>query len=73
MDNCAICQEREAEWGLSAPMFNGQIVDPSTTTEWAGMQVCRPCYEESLREISQMRLREDVRQFTAAQRKRGRL
>lgn len=42
--NCVMCGiNTEIEY--SVPMYEGKIVDPSKTDDWAGFIVCRNCYD----------------------------
>jgi hypothetical protein len=43
--NCALCGE-ETPLGWSVPMYEGKIVDPTKTDDWAGMPVCSGCYNK---------------------------
>jgi hypothetical protein len=45
MDPCNVCFEREAKSNLALAMFQGNIVDPDVTPEWAGMPVCQECFD----------------------------
>jgi len=40
---CSVCGEETL--GLYMPMYEGRVVDTEKTDEWAGMPVCRGCYE----------------------------
>jgi len=41
---CSVCGE-ETPLGLYMPMYEGKVVDTDKTDEWAGMPVCKGCYE----------------------------
>lgn len=42
--NCTLC-DVETPLGYSVAMYEGKIVDATKTNEWAGMPVCKECYE----------------------------
>ena len=43
--NCTICW-KETQLGYWLPMYEGEVVDIKKTEEWAGMPVCKECYEK---------------------------
>ncbi len=43
--NCVLCRV-DILLGLSAPMYEGKVVDPSKTDDWAGQPVCKLCYKK---------------------------
>jgi len=43
--NCTLCgKDTPLNWSI--PMYEGKKVDTKKTDEWAGMPVCKDCYEE---------------------------
>ncbi|TFG93970.1 hypothetical protein E4H12_16040 [Candidatus Thorarchaeota archaeon] len=41
---CELCGD-PADEGYSVPMYEGKIVNEEETDDWAGVLVCRKCYE----------------------------
>lgn len=46
-DVCPICQERPPDSGVTVPMYEGEIVDPKRTDQWAGFRICSRCAAEA--------------------------
>ena len=42
--DCVICG-KETLLGHSVPMYEGEIVDPDNTDDWAGQTVCKKCHD----------------------------
>jgi len=43
--NCVLC-EIDTPLGHSVPMYEGRIVGPEKTDEWAGQIICKKCYDK---------------------------
>ena len=42
---CTICQaDTPLRWSM--PMYEGKIIDVTKDEDWAGMPVCKKCYDE---------------------------
>jgi hypothetical protein len=58
MNLCTLCnQSIDTNWiytrevkriTYSVPMYEGKLVNPTETDEWAGFAVCERCYEMTL-------------------------
>ena len=53
-DNCGVCGTDitvpRSSPSPCLPMFEGKVVDPEETSEWAGFNVCLECYEKHTEE-----------------------
>ena len=48
MTECTICQkETLLKWSI--PMYEGKKVDTNKSDEWAGMPVCKECYDKDVK------------------------